>query len=180
MKPAWLSRLLVVAVAAGGLSFGGAIVANHGAEAVGSSPKPSRKCSKFRRGSKKWKRCKRRASLSDKEIYFVGYTLAKQKQYQAALDFLHTAENKNDPLINNYIGFSMRKLGDVDGALVFYNKVIKTAPNYTLARAYMGEAFIQKGDLAGAKAQLAEIAKRCGTSCAEYDLLKKEIAKAEA
>jgi hypothetical protein len=49
-------------------------------------------------------------------------------------------------------------------------------PNYTKARQYLGEAFLQKGDVVKAKEQLMEIADRCGGPCDDYELLVKAIA----
>ena len=121
--------------------------------------------------------CENENNRADRELYFAAYWLAKTGKYEAAIDMLQTVENKNNPAVLNYIGYSTRKLGDVDGALVYYNRALKIAPNYTLARAYMGEAFLMKGDLARADEQLSEIGKRCGTDCQEYGNLAGEIAK---
>jgi lipoprotein NlpI len=49
-------------------------------------------------------------------------------------------------------------------------------PNYTKARQYLGEAFLQKGDVVKAKEQLMEIADRCGGPCDDYEVLVKAIA----
>ena len=43
-------------------------------------------------------------------------------------------------------------------------------------REYLGEAYLQKGDVEGAKEQLTEIADRCGGPCDDYELLVKAIA----
>jgi hypothetical protein len=48
-----------------------------------------------------------------------------------------------------------------------------------LAREYMGEAFVTKGDLASARAQLSEIEKRRGTRCVEYAKLAEAISAFE-
>jgi cobalamin biosynthesis protein CobD/CbiB len=44
-----------------------------------------------------------------------------------------------------------------------------------LVREYLGEAYLQIGDLGKAKNQLAEIVKRKGKDCAEYRVLSAEI-----
>jgi len=80
----------------------------------------------------------------------------------------------------NYIGYSTRKLGNVDDGITYYKKALSLDPNYNVAREYLGEGYLQKGDLASAKQQLAEIAKRCGTGCEVYRDLADEIAKYEA
>jgi predicted Zn-dependent protease len=61
----------------------------------------------------------------------------------------------------------------------YYQKVLAAHPDRTNTRQYLGEAFLQKGEPAKAKEQLAEIAKRCGVACEDYQLLADEIAKFE-
>jgi tetratricopeptide (TPR) repeat protein len=119
------------------------------------------------------------SSLSDEEIYNGAYWLAHQGQYREALALIGKAENKNDPRLLNITGFSTRKLGDVDGALPYYRKALAIDPNYMLAREYMGEAFVTKGDLASAREQLREIETRCGAGCGEYAKLAVAIAASE-
>ncbi len=52
------------------------------------------------------------------------------------------------------IGF-MTALGD------YYHQALAIDPGYTKVREYLGEAYLQKGDVAKAKEQLMEIADRC-------------------
>ncbi len=85
---------------------------------------------------------------------------------------------KNDPRILRITGFATRKLGDVDGAMPYYQRALGINPNDTLTREYMGEAFLTKGDMTSANAQLGEIEKRCGTACEDYAKLAEAIASA--
>ena len=62
----------------------------------------------------------------------------------------------------------------------YYHKVLAAHPDRTNTRQYLGEAFLQKGEPAKAKEQLAEIARRCGIACEDYQLLADEIAKFES
>ena len=127
-------------------------------------------------------RCVRRSSeaLGDDDLYFEAVKLAKSDHYQEALDLLHRIKDANQPRVLNYIGYSTRKLGRVDEGLVYYEKALKINPDYVLAREYLGEGLLVKGNLAGAKQQLAEIKKRCGTDCHAFEDLAKDIAKYEA
>ena len=61
----------------------------------------------------------------------------------------------------------------------FYNRALTMNPNYSVARAYMGEGFLAKGEPAKAKEQLGEIAQRCGRTCAEYADLAEHIDRFE-
>lgn len=106
-------------------------------------------------------------TASSAELFYAGYWLAKSGSYEKALSYLKLAD-QSDPRVVTYIGFSTRKLGDVDKALPFYTKALALDANYNVARAYLGEAHLSKGNLAGAEDQLAQIADRCGIHCAEY------------
>jgi predicted Zn-dependent protease len=117
--------------------------------------------------------------FSDDQIYSLGYWQAKGGQYGAALDTLRSAKNGNDPRIVTMIGFTLRKLGRVEEAMGYYNRVLASHPNRTTTRQYLGEAFLQLGQPDKAREQLGEIAKRCGTACEDYRLLALEIAKFE-
>lgn len=103
----------------------------------------------------------------NEEVFFAAYGLARAGQYAAALAILKSAD-QSDPRVLNYQGFATRKLGDVDGALPFYRRALDIKPDYVLARAYMGEAYLQNGQIVEARGQLAEIERRCGRVCAEY------------
>jgi predicted Zn-dependent protease len=113
--------------------------------------------------------------LNQDQAYSVGYWQAKGGQYDAALATLRTARDQSDPRIQTMIGFTLRKLGRVDEALGYYERVLTAYPDRTTTRQYLGEAFLQMGNPVKAREQLAEIAKRCGTACEDYQLLADEI-----
>jgi tetratricopeptide (TPR) repeat protein len=132
-------------------------------------------------GNKNKPACKdQHGVLSDDEIYNSAYWMARQGQYREALVLLSRAKNKNDPRVLNATGFATRKLGNVDGALPYYARALEINPNYTVAREYLGEAFLAKGDVRNAQAQLGEIEQRCGKACAPYATLLQQIASFEA
>jgi Flp pilus assembly protein TadD len=117
--------------------------------------------------------------LSDDQIYESAYWKAKNGQYKEALEVAATASNKDDPRILRVTGFATRKLGNVDAAMPYYRKALTINPDDTRTRQYMGEAFITKGDMAGAREQLGEIEKRCGTACEDYTKLSAAITAVE-
>lgn len=164
-----MSKLLVAITAAATFSFGAAMLSAPAAAQKGEPAAPkTKKC-------EKGKKCLRE-DLSDQEIFYSGYWLARTGQYADAREILNKAAVKDERVLT-YIGFATRKLGDHDTAMGFYERALVLNPGYTVARAYMGEAFIAKGDLAKAREQLGEIARRCGTSCVEYSELATELAK---
>jgi tetratricopeptide (TPR) repeat protein len=142
---------------------------------------PSALCDEIAKGSAAWTACVGTASaaMPDRELFYAGYWLAKNGQYREALGYLNLARVKDERVLT-YIGFATRKLGDVDAALPLYAKALALNPNYSVARAYLGEAFLTKGEPDKAKAELAEIGDRCGTTCAEYADLSGHIARYEA
>lgn len=125
--------------------------------------------------------CKpKHGEVSDDEIYNAGYWMARQGQYVEALATFRRAADQNDPRILTGIGFTTRKLGDVDAALTYYARALQRDPNLVLTRAYLGEAYIQKGNLAAALAELDAIARRCGNACEAYVQLSRNIATYKA
>jgi tetratricopeptide (TPR) repeat protein len=141
-------------------------------------PQPSSSQSKSKPKAKPKPKSKSKDSrLNQDEIYSLGYWQAKRGDYQAALETLRSAPNAADPRIETMIGFSLRKLGRVEEAMIYYQRVLANYPERTTTRQYLGEAYLQMGAPDQAKAQLAEIAERCGVACEDYQLLSQEIAK---
>ncbi len=115
--------------------------------------------------------------LPDKALAEYAYALAKAERYDEALDVLKLMKNPNTAQALNYRGYATRKLGRVDEGIAYYRKSVKLDPRYAQVREYLGEAYVIKGDLARAKAQLRAIKTICGTGCEEYEDLAKAIAE---
>ncbi|MBN9237481.1 MULTISPECIES: tetratricopeptide repeat protein [Phyllobacteriaceae] len=113
--------------------------------------------------------------LDDNNIYQAGHDLAMAGRYDEAIAVLTLAENKKDPRILNYLGYSHRKSGRVVVGLGYYEEALRQNPDYTLVREYLGEARLQMGDIIGARAQLGEIEKRTGKTSREYGMLSEQI-----
>ena len=136
-------------------------------------------CRKGKVWDKRKRKCvliKKESNLSDDNLYEAARDLAYNRRYGEAIATLKLAANQKDPRILNYLGYSTRKLGDVEAGLEYYKTALKADPDYTLVREYMGEAFLQLGQVEKAKEQLAEIKSRCGTHCQEYAMLDQQIA----
>jgi tetratricopeptide (TPR) repeat protein len=80
----------------------------------------------------------------------------------------------------NYLGYSHRKLGHFDESLVWYQKALAANPNHRGANEYLGELYLQMGDLAKAEERLNKLDDLCFFGCEEYDDLKQEIAEYKA
>lgn len=87
-----------------------------------------------------------------------------------------------NPDYHNLLAFSTRKGPNPDMALVFaeYAEALRLDPKHRGAREYLGEAYLQVGDLARAREQLAALDKLCFFTCEEYADLKKLVLQYEA
>ncbi|PWK72614.1 tetratricopeptide repeat protein [Aminobacter sp. AP02] len=123
------------------------------------------------------KKCEhpRAGMIDDESLFLAGRSLAMDGKYDDAIKVLTLAADKTDARILNYLGYSHRKAGRTLVGLGYYNEAILNDPNYMPVREYLGEAHLTFGDIAGARAQLTEIANRCGTTCREYGLLSEQI-----
>ncbi len=162
----------------GGGSTGGGT--NSGGGSQGDDSPSARDCTKGEVWDKKKQKCLKAESgvLPDAELYEQGRALAKEGNYDWALQVLAAIENQNDPNVLNYIGYSNRKAGRLEIGITFYRKALAIDPNFVLAREYLGEGYVAAGRIDLAKLELAEIAKRCGATCQEYVDLAEAIATA--
>jgi len=118
--------------------------------------------------------------LPDKALSEYAYALAKEERYDEALEILNLLQDKNTPEALNYRGYATRKLGRVDEGIGYYRKSVALDPRYAKVREYLGEAYVIKGDVAQAKAQLRAIKTICGTGCEEYAHLAQAISNRSA
>jgi len=72
----------------------------------------------------------------------------------------------------NLVGYASRHLKNYDHALVAYDKCLEIKPDYTLAREYLGEAYLEMGNLAKAREQLAWLETNSASSQDAKDLAK--------
>lgn len=104
--------------------------------------------------------------------------LIRAQKWPQAIRMLKSiiADSPNNADAHNLMGYSLRKSGDTKNALGFYTKALKINPRHKGAHEYLGELYVQTGQLAKARAQLETLAKLCGnTSCEEYEDLAKAI-----
>jgi tetratricopeptide (TPR) repeat protein len=113
--------------------------------------------------------------LPDEQLYRHGSALAQAGEYDWALTVLAAIRNQNDPHVLNYTGCSLRKSGRLDEGIRYYRKALAINPDFVLAREYLGEGYVAAGRIDLAKVELNEIAKRCCTTCEEYQELAEHI-----
>lgn len=105
----------------------------------------------------------------------------EEKNYAPAIEkLMELAKTQpNSPELLNWIAFSHRKLKNYPVSKQFYDAALQRDPTFLPALEYQGEWFLETGDMASAKANLATLAKLCGR-CHEWQDLNEAIAKAEA
>ncbi len=114
--------------------------------------------------------------------YRLAVKAVKKEDYTKAIDLLQTVLDEDPKNANawNYMGYSLRHIKQYDKALVAYEKALKIKPKHKGALEYLGELYLQIGDLEQARAQLKILDKACFFPCKEYRELKEEIEKYEA
>ncbi len=82
--------------------------------------------------------------------------------------------------IQNYLGFSYRKMGQLELAFKYYHQALALNPRHRGAHEYIGEAYLMAGDLSGAQKHLEELGKICLLPCEEFAELEKAVAEYRA
>lgn len=95
-----------------------------------------------------------------------------------ALERAHAAVGPNADVLN-YLGFVSRKLGNYDAALAYYSEALTIDPAHLGATEYLGELYIQMGQLGRARTQLARLDDLCAYGCEQREELARWIARAE-
>jgi tetratricopeptide (TPR) repeat protein len=114
--------------------------------------------------------------LDDKQLYEEGRKLAKAGHYALALAALEAVEDQNDSMVLTMIGYSKRKMGNWNEGVAYYHKALAINPNNLNTREYLGEAYLTKGRVDLAKAELAKIEAIAGTESEQYQELALAIA----
>jgi tetratricopeptide (TPR) repeat protein len=100
----------------------------------------------------------------------------KAKNYAAALaDLRDLAEDVQQADVYNLLGFTLRKTGDYKTSLTYYTKALELQPEHKAAREYLGELYVETGNMEKAKEQLAILTKLCPGGCEEREDLQKAI-----
>jgi predicted Zn-dependent protease len=105
--------------------------------------------------------------------------LIRAKKWKSAVSMLKqiVRADPGSAEANNLLGYSLRKTGDYKNAQGFYLKALKLNPGHKGANEYLGELYVEIGQMAKAKKQLARLEQLCGSqSCEEYEDLAKFIA----
>ena len=103
----------------------------------------------------------------------------KAKDYKAAItELTPMLETHQHADVYNLMGFSLRKIGDYKQAYTFYRKALDFDPEHKGALEYLGELYVQTGELAKAREHVVLLQKLCPQSCEELEDLQKALAQA--
>jgi tetratricopeptide (TPR) repeat protein len=75
----------------------------------------------------------------------------------------------------NELAHAYRMTGDLDTAFKDYARALQIDPKHRNAHEYLGEAYLQAGDLARAEQELRTLDGLCFLPCEQYSDLKEEI-----
>lgn len=109
--------------------------------------------------------------------YAEAVGLINQERYAEAFAALERTQEAVGPHADvlNYMGFTSRKLGRLDSALSYYREALRLDPNHLGATEYLGELYIQMGELERARTQLARLDQLCAYGCAQREELARWI-----
>jgi Flp pilus assembly protein TadD len=114
------------------------------------------------------------AASSTVSTYDEAKAMVDEANFAAALPKLVSLTKSDDKNADawNLLGFTYRKLGQLDDSNAAYLKVLSINPNHLGALEYQGELFITTGKVDMAKANLDKLKTLCGTCEEEADLEK--------
>ena len=103
----------------------------------------------------------------------------KAKDYKAALaELTPMLETHQHADVYNLMGFALRKTGDYKQAYTFYKKALDFDPQHKGALEYLGELYVETGQVEKAKENVALLQKICPAGCEELEDLQEAIAQA--
>ncbi|OQW63118.1 MAG: hypothetical protein A4S17_07295 [Proteobacteria bacterium HN_bin10] len=112
--------------------------------------------------------------------YAEAVGLINQERYVEAFAALERTQAAVGPHADvlNYMGFTSRRLGRLDAALGYYREALRLDPYHLGATEYLGELYIQMGELDRARTQLARLDQLCAYGCAQREELARWIESA--
>jgi len=109
---------------------------------------------------------------------------AQQNDWKSAAAVMQSAvsANPNNADYHNLYAYSLRKSGtsEMDQVFKHYNEALRLDPKHKGAHEYIGEAYLQVGNVAKAKEHLGQLDKLCFFGCSEFSDLKRAISEHEA
>ena len=102
------------------------------------------------------------------------------KDYKAALaELTPMLETHQHADVYSLMGFALRKTGDYKQAYTFYRKALDFDPEHKGALEYLGELYVETGQVDKARENLALLKKLCPVGCEEMFDLEEALAAAK-
>ena len=103
----------------------------------------------------------------------------KAKDFKAAIvELTPMLEMHQHADVYNLMGFSLRKSGDPKQAYTFYRKALDFDPEHKGALEYLGELYVETGQVDKARENVVLLKKLCPGGCEELADLEQAIASA--
>jgi tetratricopeptide (TPR) repeat protein len=103
----------------------------------------------------------------------------KAKDFKAAIaELTPLLETHQHADVYNLMGFSLRKLKDYKQAYTFYRKALEFDPEHKGALEYLGELYVETGQVDKAKEHVTLLKRLCPSGCEELADLEEAIAGA--
>ena len=112
-----------------------------------------------------------------RSAYEQAVKLVEAADYEDAIQVLAklTRKESGNADVLNMLGFAHRKLGRAETAFDYYRKALAIEPRHLGANEYLGELYLETGELDKAEERLGELAIACPSGCEERDELSEAI-----
>jgi len=159
------ARILIPLILSAAVALPGAALA--AGSSTNSPPKPTETTTKCKKGEiwdDKTKKCvaPQSGALDNDQRFAAVRELAYAGRPDDALVVLQAMTEGQTDRVLTYMGFANRKAGRMDEGMKYYRAALAKNPDNILARSYMGQAYVQMGEMKLADAQLDEIVARGG------------------
>lgn len=121
-------------------------------------------------------RLERTAPVVDAE-FTAGQAAVKQKNWREAISRMESVVKRDANNANawNLLGYAYRNLGEMENSFASYERALTINPQHKDAHEYIGEAYLQVGNLAKAEEHLRALDKICWLPCEQHSELKEKI-----
>ena len=130
-------------------------------------PEPTETTTKCK-GAQVWDKTKkacvdaREGRLDNDTLYSAAREIAWAGRPADALAVLDAMTEGDSDRVLTYRGFALRKAGQWEAGRAFYDAALEKNPDNLLARSYLGQGLLERGDFEGAFAQWEELRARGG------------------
>jgi tetratricopeptide (TPR) repeat protein len=122
-------------------------------------------------------------NITSRDAPYLASVRAKiqAKDYKGALaELTPMLETHQHADVYSLMGFALRKTGDYKQAYTFYRKALDFDPEHKGALEYLGELYVETGQVDKARENVVLLKKLCPGGCEELADLEKAIAAAPA